>query len=183
MRNAPPMVISPAILRPSRGRKPVRQLGGLGHALRAVKQADEADDQPDRASVERGAAFRVKARADHRELVQGVDQAVPDRRLADEPEQGHHDEQQREDRGEAVPGQRDDHQVGVVVTELLLHRIGHADPADPALEAVDRTHHFPQRIHWTHRRLPLPFSQSLLAATPGPGKYEGSNAFPTLLSL
>src|SRR5262249_21367385 len=40
----------------------------------------------------------------------------------DEPEQRHHDKQQREDRSKPVPGQRDDQQVGVVVAELLPPR-------------------------------------------------------------
>ena len=67
--------------------------------------------------------------------MQRVEQAGPERRRADAAEYRHHDQQQREDRGEAVPGQRDDHQVGVVVAELLLHRVGHADPADAGAES------------------------------------------------
>jgi hypothetical protein len=40
---------------------------------------------------------------------QWPDQPFDDRLRADEPEQRHHDEEQREYGGEPVPGQRDDH--------------------------------------------------------------------------
>jgi hypothetical protein len=50
--------------------------------------------------MERAAACRVEARADNRELVQRADEALTEGLLADEAEQRHHGQQQREDRGE-----------------------------------------------------------------------------------
>jgi hypothetical protein len=85
-----------------------RLLRGLGDALRPVQQPGQADDQPERAAVQGAGARRVEVGADYRELVQRSDKARPDRLGADEPEHRHHDQQQREDRGEPVPGQRDD---------------------------------------------------------------------------
>ena len=93
----------------------------------AVEEAGAADHQRDDAAVEAGASrFRAELAPDDGELAQRCHDPVAERGGADEPEGGHDDQHQRVDGGEAVPAEGHDQEVGVVVAELLGHRIGRA---------------------------------------------------------
>ena len=89
----------------------------------------------------------AETRAECRELVQRAQNARAERLLADEAQHRHHDQQQRENSGEPVPGQADYQQVGVVIAEFLQYRVRNARPPVPTLPSVQRPHNLPQQPH------------------------------------
>ena len=113
-------------------------LGRLGDTLAAVEQAGHADDEPEQAAVQLGAALAgVELRADDRELVQGVHDARAQGGRPDIAEDGHDHQQQRVDGREAVPAQGHHQQVGVVVAELLDHPVADRRDGVAALPTVE----------------------------------------------
>lgn len=123
------------------GPRPVeRILRSARGSQAAVKRAQDPDRQPDTAALERVHVLAQLA-ADDRELGERrVDQprlqvGIP---LEHEAEDGHQQEQQREQRQEPVVGDQR-RQVGtLVVAELVGHGERKAQPAVTALVGVDR---------------------------------------------
>ena len=125
-------------------------LGRADDAQAAEQQADDADRQ------RAGAAFQ---RVDVALQLIADDRELAERRVQDfglvlrvafehEAEHGHEQQQQREQRGEAVVGDQRRELPGAVVAELLDHRRGKAQPRAALLDAVERL----EAVGEAHRR-------------------------------
>lgn len=93
----------------------------------------------------------AELRPDHRELAErGVDDPLLELRvtLQDEAKRGREDKQQREDREEAVVGDRRGVVAALVVGVLLQHLERKADGAMPLLEAVEGAVSVPGSAHF-----------------------------------
>ena len=141
------------------GPRPVeRVLRRPGGAETAVERAEDPDRQSDAAALERVHVLAQLA-ADDRELGERrVDQPVLEAGipLQHEAEDGHEQEQQREQRQEPVVGDQRRQVGALVVAELVDHREGEAQPAVTALVGVYRVDN--RARHRPRRRLPATVS-------------------------
>ena len=141
----------------------------------AQQQADDADRQRAGAALQR-VDVALQLIADDREL---AERRVQDFGLVlrvafeHEAEHGHEQQQQREQRGEAVVGDQRRELPGAVVAELLDHRRGKAQPRAALLDAVERL----EAVVEAHRRRPAwsrsPPGRALAPATAARANWQG----------
>lgn len=115
-----------------------RVLGSEKDSHAGPERGGEAEPEGEHASVQRASA---ELRADDGELAKrGVDDLLFDVRvtLEDEAEHRREHEEQREDREEAVVGDRGGEVGSLIVGVLLQHRERKAEGAMPLLEAIER---------------------------------------------
>ena len=119
-------------------------------ALGSPEHSEQADDEPERASIVQRVNVGAQPAPDERELRKGRSLHPVGQRMlspADETEQRHEKQEQREDREKSVEGQHGAEEAAPVVPELLgdRHRKGQGTKA--ALGPIHSAHGALGRVH------------------------------------